>query len=338
MTRLAQYRSARPTIEDVARLAGVSRASASRALNNQTGASAEVRERVALAVAQLGYRPDVAARELASGRRRTIDLVVVTDDTDPDWLATDPYYGRIMAGLLPGLDREGLPLHIRRVDRSPTEAAQLDLLAREVTAGAIMVNVDAETAVRFARRSRGAVVSMTPTAEAVPGVVADNAAGARTAIAHLHALGRRRIGLVNGPSGNECARARRSGSLAAADELGLTLVEAEGDFCRDGGYRAAAEFLARDPDLDALFATSDTMAAGATQAATDAGRRVPHDVAIIGFDDSIAALYSNPPLTTVRQPVEEMAAAALDALLAGDAAPGWKASFPCELVVRASAS
>lgn len=338
MTRSAPYRSARPTIEDVARLAGVSRAATSRALNNQPGASADVRERVARAVAELGYRPDIAARELASGRRRALDLVVVLpDDCAPTWLAADPYYGRIIAGLMPALDREGLPLRIRRVDES-SAADDLRDIAAEVTAGAVLVSVPDALAERFARQTRGRVVSMTPTAPAVPGVVARNAEGTRAAIAHLHALGRRRIGVVHGPAGNACAAARRGAAARAADELGLTLAEDEGDFGRESGYAAAARLLRDHPELDALFVASDIMGAGAAQAATDAGRRVPEDVAIVAFDDSIAAQYANPPLTTVRQPVEDMAGAAIEALLADRADQGWKAMFDCEVVVRASAS
>jgi DNA-binding LacI/PurR family transcriptional regulator len=337
MARSAPQRSARPTIEDVARVAGVSRATASRALNGQPGASATVRERVARAVAQLGYRPDVAARELASGRRRALDLVVVLpDDCETAWLATDPYYGRIIAGLMPALDREGLPLRIRRVDASAA-TAQLDRIAAEVTAGAVIVNVPDGPAERFARRTGGGVVSMTPTGADIPGVVARNREGARAALAHLHARGRRRIGVVHGPAGNACAASRREGCAEAAQELGLTLIEEDGDFSREGGYAAAERLLRRDPDLDALFAASDMMGAGTVQAVTDTGRRVPQDVAVVAFDDSIAALYANPPLTTVRQPVEEMAAAAIEALLAGDAAQGWKRTFDCEVVVRASA-
>ncbi|GAA3668336.1 LacI family DNA-binding transcriptional regulator [Microbacterium marinilacus] len=336
MSRATHDRSGRPTIEDVARLAGVSRAATSRALNGQPGASAEVRERVARAVAELGYRPDLAARELASGRRRTIDLVVVLpDDCETTWLAADPYYGRIIAGLMPALDREGLPLRIRRIDETDA-AAQLRELAPAVTAGAVIVNVPVSLAERFARQARGPVVSLTPTDPRVPGVLARNREGARAAVEHLHALGRHRIGAVHGPAGNECALARRTGHLEAAAALGLDVVTADGDFGLQGGRRAAAELLARHPDLDALFVASDMMGAGAVQAVTAAGRRVPEDVAVVGFDDSIAAVYANPPLTTIRQPVEEMASAAVEALLDGTAGPGWRPAFACGLVVRAS--
>lgn len=334
MTRPAQ--STRPTIDDVARLAGVSRATTSRALNGQPGASAQSRERVARAVAELGYRADEAARELASGRRRTVDLVIYTGDDDITWLGADPYYGRILAGLLPTLDREGLPLQIRRVD--PSDAlSQVVALASLVTAGAVLVSLPPALASAFTRRARGPVVSLTPAGEVTPTVSAANREGASAAITHLHTLGRRRIAAVHGPDDNGCAAARRLGHLDAAATLGIDVFEADGDFSRDGGYQAAAELLERHPDLDALFVTSDVMAAGAVQALTDRGRRIPQDVALIGFDDSIAATFANPPLTTIRQPVEEMAAAAIDALLSGTTHPGWSTSFACGLVERASA-
>lgn len=334
MSRAVQ--NTRPTIDDVARVAGVSRATASRALNGQPGASAASRERVAQAVAQLGYRADEAARELASGRRRTIDLVIYTCEDDKRWLGADPYYGRILAGLLPALDREGLPLHIRRID--PEDAlSQVVALAAQVTAGAVLVSVPPALASRFTRRARGPVVSLTPAGEVAPTVSAANRDGAAAAIGHLKSLGRRRIAAVHGPDDNECAVARRLGHIDAAAELGIPVIEAPGDFDREGGYRATVRLLESHPDLDGLFVTSDVMAAGAVQALTDHGRRIPQDVALVGFDDSIAATYANPPLTTIRQPVEDMAAAAIEALLSGTTRPGWHTSFTCDLVQRASA-
>jgi DNA-binding LacI/PurR family transcriptional regulator len=165
---------------------------------------------------------------------------------------------------------------------------------------------------------------------------ADNIGGAEAAVNRLHELGRRRIAAIHGPALNPCAIDRRAGYQQAVGRLGLTDLSADGDFRRDGGYDAAQQLLERDPDLDAMFIACDLMAAGAVQAITAGGRRVPDDVSIIGFDDSIAAVCTNPPLTTMRLPVEEMAATATRLLLEGAPARGHRQWFPVDLVVRES--
>ncbi|GAA2635555.1 LacI family DNA-binding transcriptional regulator [Dactylosporangium fulvum] len=325
----------RPTILDVARAAGVSRATASRVINNVPGASDVVRSRVHQVVADLGYRPNEIARALASGRRGVVDLVVFAPDPGLSWLGVHPYYSRVLAGMMPVLDGRDaqLRVHVAQADGS---AAVIDTVAEAATAGAVLVNVPPELALRFHARCRR-VVSLAATADRVPAVDAENAAGAYAAVSHLHRLGRRRIAAVHGPASNSCAADRRVGYLAAVRDLGLPGINADGGFIREGGHRAALQLLADHPDIDGLFVACDLMGAGAVQAITAAGRKIPDDVAVIGFDDSIAATCSNPPLTTVRLPVEEMAAEATSALLDGTVTPGWRRMFTVELVVRESA-
>lgn len=261
------------TIEDVARAAGVSRATVSRVMNDVPGATEAVRRRVRTVIAELGYVPDQAARALASRQQSAIDVVV---------------------------------------------AAPVDLAAR------------------FQRRCRR-VVSLVETAPSVPAVEADNLGGTYAAVAYLHRLGRRRIAAVHGPEVIPCGVSRRAGYLRAVGEFGLEDLGIGADFTRDGGFEAARHLLERYPDLDAMFVACDLMGAGAVQAVTGSGRRIPQDVSVVGFDDSIAAICSNPQLTTMRLPVEEMAGAATRLLLDGPVEAGYRRRFPVELVVRESA-
>lgn len=329
-------RGDRPTINDVARAAGVSRATASRVLNNAPGASAPLRARVRVAVDELGYQPNLAARALASGRQRAVDVVVVsqTPEVGTGWIGTHPYFSRVLAGMMPvlaGVDAQ-LRLHLATYE---TAADAVAGITADATLGVVLAEAPPEVAARFHRRCRR-VVSLVPTAPGVPGMEADNTGGAYAAVRELHRLGRRRIAAVHGPARNPCAIDRRTGYLRAVEELGLTGASADGDFHREGGYAAALRLLDRDPDTDAMFVACDLMAAGVVQAVTATGRRVPEDVSVIGFDDSIAAVCTNPPLTTMRLPVEEMAAAAARLLLAGVPASGHRQRFPVELVVRQS--
>ncbi|MFJ8580994.1 LacI family DNA-binding transcriptional regulator [Micromonospora sp. NPDC093277] len=324
----------KPTIEDVARVAGVSRATASRVINNAPGASDLLRTRVHAAVAELGYQPNENARALASGRQRAVDVIAVTYGPGIGWLGTHPYFSRVLAGMMPVLEGVNAQLRLHAVGHE-TAAEAIDEIAAGTTLGAVLADITPALASRFYSRCRR-TVSMVPTASSVPAMEADNIGGAYAAVTQLHQLGRRRIAAIHGPALNPCAIDRRTGYLQAVRKLGLMEVSADGDFHREGGYHAARQLLERHPAIDAMFIACDLMAAGAIQAITASGRRVPDDVSIIGFDDSIAAVCTNPPLTTMRLPVEDMAVAATRLLLEGSPPPGHRQRFPVDLVVRDS--
>lgn len=325
----------RPTIEDVARVAGVSRATASRVINDAPGASGALRQRVRQAVADLGYRPNESARALASGRQRTVDLIAIIDNPDLAFGA-HPYYSRVMAGVVAALETVNVQLRIQVVAEHDAPG-RIDTIAADLTTGAIMANATPDLATQLHQRS-GKVVSLVPTAPSVPAVEADNSGGAHAAVCHLHTLGRRRIAAIHGPDLNTCAIGRRAGYRQAIDALRLPDISTTGGFTREGGHAAALRLLDRHPDIDAMFVACDLMAAGAIQAITGTGRRVPQDVSIISFDDSVVAICTNPPLTTMRLPTEEMAAAATRMLLTGDIAPGRRERFAVDLVERDSTS
>jgi DNA-binding LacI/PurR family transcriptional regulator len=326
----------KPTIEDVARAAGVSRATASRVLNDLPGASQPTRARVHDAMATLGFRPNETARALASGRQRAIDVIAIADGQEEGWLGVHPYYSRVLAGMMSVLESVDVQLRLHAVT-SNASAATIDAIAAGTTAGAVLATVTPAMASQFYRRCRRSV-SLVTTSPEVPAIEADNTDGAYAACQYLSGLGRRRIGAVHGPADNPCAIDRKAGYRRAMSELGRPDIGEDGGFLRLGGYQAAQRLLARDPDLDSMFVACDLMAAGAVQAITATGRSVPHDVSIIGFDDSVAAICANPPLTTMRLPVEDMAAAATRLLLAGNIPSGHRQRFMVNLVERQSAS
>lgn len=322
----------KPTITDVARVAGISRAAASRAINNGPGVSDRVRVRVRQAIDDLGYRPNPAAQALASGRTNLIELVIVDGNTAR--IGVNPYYGRVIAGIAAALAGTETQMRVHAV-AEPDAPRLMDRIARSVTLGAVLVNMPPALAAQFHERY-ARVVALGRSARRVPAVEAENSAGAYGAVTHLHEVGRRRIAAIHGPATNTCAASRRAGHLDAIRDAGLPDISGGGLFCRETGFRATRQLLAENPDLDAMFVACDLMAAGAMQALAAAGRRVPDDVAVVGFDDSVIAACASPPMTSVRQPVEEMAAASARALMNGEVAPHWRRVFPVELVVRES--
>jgi DNA-binding LacI/PurR family transcriptional regulator len=180
---------------------------------------------------------------------------------------------------------------------------------------------------------------MSPPETPVPYVDVDHVGGVAKAVRHLLGRGRRRIATIAGPQDMIAGVDRLKGYRAALEEAGLSGHAVFGDFTRDSGVRAMHELLSIDPDLDAVFVASDMMAHGALQALKEAGRRVPEDVAVIGFDDFDISRYSDPPLTTVRQPIVDMGrtmARQMLGLVHSDEVPE-AVVLPTELVVRQSA-
>jgi DNA-binding LacI/PurR family transcriptional regulator len=242
----------------------------------------------------------------------------------------------VLAGIMTALDGRDVQLHIHNAG-GPDGADIIDTVARRVTLGAVLADTPPALASRFQRRNQR-LVSLVATSDSVPAIEADNAGGAYAAVNYLHRLGRRRIAAIHGPEDSSCGINRRAGFLRAIGELGLEDLSAGGGFRREVGFSAARRLLDEHPGVDAMFVACDLMAAGAVQAITASGRRVPQDVSVIGFDDSIAAVCMNPPLSTMRMPVEDMAAAATRLLLNGSVQAGYRRRFPVELVPRESTS
>ncbi|MFD3957818.1 MULTISPECIES: LacI family DNA-binding transcriptional regulator [Streptomyces] len=332
----------RPTLEEVAARAGVGRGTASRVINGSPRVSEATREAVEAAVAELGYVPNRAARALAGNRTDAIALVVPEPETR---FFAEPYFSAIVRGVGAALaDTEmQLLLTLAGNDRERRRLAQY-LTAHRVD-GVLLVAVHADDPLPELLEQLGmpcVISGARHAAEPLASVDSDNFEGARAAVEHLVSRGRRRVATITGRLEVYGAQRRLDGYRAALATAGLPPDErliAPADFTEEGGARAMRELLARRPDLDAVFAASDVMAAGARQVLREADRRIPADVALIGFDDSVVARHMHPPLTSVRQPIEEMGRRMAELLLeeiAGRSGERPTVVLPTELVVRDS--
>jgi DNA-binding LacI/PurR family transcriptional regulator len=313
----------RAKLDEVARLAGVSRSAASRAMNDQPGTTDLVRQRVRGAAAQLGFRPHAAARALAArsdeAGRDLIEILVV--DPDPDALSSKPYYGRVLAGATRAIDGRDIALRLRQIPRPPADLGPAPF-------GRVLINVPAAAAVDM---HRARTVSLGRSGLGVPYVAPDNEDGARQAAEHLLATGRRRLAAVFGPD-TPCAQERKTGFLSVARAAGLQVLFIDGDFTRPTAYQATCRLLHQCADIDAVFAACDVTAIGVLQALRDAGRRVPHDVAVVGFDGSSLAEAAD--LSSVYLPVEQEADLAVRRLIDPGLPPVGR--LPAALAVRGS--
>ncbi|MET0435550.1 MAG: LacI family DNA-binding transcriptional regulator [Cellulomonas sp.] len=330
-----------PTLEQVALRAGVSRSTASRAINGGDRVSPEAMESVAAAVADLGYTPNRAARSLVTRRTDSVALVVPEPD---ERVLSDPFFAGVLNGVSTPLALADLQLLLVIARPGESERTARYLRAGHVD-GAIVVSHHRDDAI-----DRALQASRLPTVfigrplvggEAAAVVDTDNLRGGRIATEHLVRLGRRRIATIAGPADMSAGIDRLAGWRAALAEAGLPDdAVVHGDFTVDGGAAAARELLARFPDLDGIFIASDLMAAGALPELAEAGRAVPGDVAVVGYDNSGLATTTKPNLTTVTQPVIAMARAAGEELVAqlqGRHARTEAQVFEPELVVRGSA-
>ncbi|WP_067818352.1 LacI family DNA-binding transcriptional regulator [Actinomadura kijaniata] len=329
----------RPTLEEVAARAGVGRGTVSRVINGSPKVSAQAREAVRKAIDELGYVPNRAARTLVTNRTDTVALVVAESDQR---LFGEPYFAGIIRGISAALGDTGLQL-LLALARSPEEYARLEhYLTPQHVDGVLLTSLHAEDPLP-ARLEAGGVPTVLggcpPGLAPVSYVDVDNREGARQAVEHLVARGRRRIATIAGPQDMGVGIDRLTGYRVALAEAGLPELVVYGDFGEASGITAVEELLERDPGLDAVFAADDPMALGALRALRRHGRRVPEDVAVVGFDDSAAAPLADPPLTTVHQSAEEMGremARLLMARINGDPLPEPVVILKPRLVVRAS--
>lgn len=308
----------RPTIVQVARAAGVSRATAARVLAGSTTVDAAMAAAVDAAAKALGYEVNSAARALRGGRAGAIGLVVAFSEFDS---LSGTFFTAVLKGAAAGL-ADGEVQSVLLAADTPDRDMVPRLLRSRALDGAIVIlqhEITHLVADLAASSLPTAWIGM-PRARLGPEAIvvdSDNHGGGVLAARALVDAGRRRLAMITGPADMEPARHRARGWR---DELGRQGIDpgpsAQADFTLDGGAAAMARLLRRAPDLDGVFAASDLMATGAMRVLEAAGRGVPSDVSVIGFDDVMIALASDPPLTTVRQPLEEMGLLAAETLLA----------------------
>ena len=297
------------TLEMVAQRAGVSRATVSRVVNCSPRVSAEIRLGVERAIAELDYVPNRAARTLVTGRTGSVAVVI----TEPSGrLFSDPFFPRLLRGASGVFSARDLQL----VLLMPSSREEAERTGRYVTAGhvdgvlAASLHGDDPLPGRLFKADVPLVlVGRPPKGMSTSYVDVDNRQGARSAVEHLVACGRRVICTIAGPADMAVGIDRLAGYREAIADAGLPVdrhLEAQGEFTQEGGAAAMARLLAVRPDIDGVFAASDLMAAGALSVLAEAGRSVPTDVSVVGFDNSLVATSTNPQLTSVHQPIEEM--------------------------------
>jgi len=329
----------RVTIAEVARRARVSKTTVSRVLNNKGDVDAATAIRVREVIAATGYTPSAGAVGLARGRTQTVGMLVPG--------LTWPWMGDVLQGVADVLEARGYGLLLHTVNRGEDSLTQF---ARHVSAnafdGLLLVEPPDTLSYITGLHESGLPVVMIDDRGHHPGfpsVATSNHKGAADAAAHLLALGRTRLAMVSGPATFGCTRDRSAGLRTRLELSGVGFDErlmVEGDFTRGGGEAAISELVASGVPFDGVFAHNDLMAVGVLDGLRAAGRAVPDDVAVIGFDDISIAAHTRPALTTVRQPSREMGEAAATMLLAhlaGEALPPDPLVVPTSLVVRESA-
>jgi DNA-binding LacI/PurR family transcriptional regulator len=293
----------RPNLEDVASLAGVSRATVSRVVNGLATVDPELRRRVEEAVAELGYVPNQAARSLVT--RRSDAVALVAAEPDPRVFG-DPFFGGIVRGVSQELMQAGVQL-VLLMAQSEEDLDRIERYLRTAPLDGVLLISEhaAHDPIPAAMVAAGVPLviggrPLQPGLE-IASVDNDNVGGARVAAEHLLARGCRTVGTVAGPRDMAAGVDRVEGFRRALGEAFRPDLVEHGDFTQEGGRVATRRLLERHPDLDGLFVASDLMALGALRELRGAGRAVPDDVAVVGFDDIPLAATAEPPLTTARQ-------------------------------------
>ena len=333
--------SASPTLEDLASAAGVSRSTASRAINGGSKVSAQAQAAVDAAIVALGYTPNRAARSLVTRRTGSVALVIPEPDAR---VMMDPYFAAVITGVNEALRDTDLQLVLLMSRAGDDSARTIRYLRGGHVDGAIVVSHHRadDWVETLGATGLPTVFIGRPwdTSSGIPYVDLDNFEGGRLAARHLAGIGRSRLATVAGPPDMTAAVDRLEGWLQGLREAGVEPGPVmHGDFTTAGGAAAAKSLLAGTPDVDGIFAASDLMALGVVDTLRTAGRRVPDDVAVVGFDNHPIQAANGLGLTTVAHPVADIAAAAGKLLISAIGNPGeaWEPIiYSAELVVRGS--
>ncbi len=312
----------RPTIQDVAKEAGVSTGTVSRVLNNRAGVKAQTRARVQAAIIHLNYQPDLAARELSFRQPTRIGLSIAAGSR-----RLTPFFTLFLEYLMGELQAEGFRFEEVQSDSQG--------LPTELTDGMVLFGAhDDDPRIHYLQEHNIPFV-LVGHGEGIRWVVPDDYDGGRQAVEHLLRLGHRDIVHLSGLMNNQAFQDRYQGHLAALNNAGIKPhpeLLLDGDFSSLGGYRAVRKALEDGLNFSAVFAASDEMAIGAIAALEDLGLRVPLDISVVGFDDLPEI---GETLTTIRQDIEQITAVAVDLLKEGlSGKPIRHETVPVQLIVR----
>lgn len=330
----------RTTITDVAKLAGVSPKTVSRVLNKEPHVTPEVRDRVTAAARELNYHPNILAQGLV--KRRSYLLGLVYENPSPSYVV------ELQMGVLERLKRERYRLIVIPVRSVKENADEVVGLLRSAALGGVVLGPPASDHPVVLRELEAAQmpfarISPTQMLDVGPVTLIDDVAAAREIAAHVLSLGHRDIAIIKGDPTHASSEARMLGYAQALAEAGVEVrsewIE-QGMYTHDSGHEAGARLLAGAKRPTAILAMNDDMAVGAMMAAREAGLNVPDDLTIVGFDDSEVSRIVWPRLTTVRQPVFEMASCAADAVIAQIEGEAWDQQrlHAHELLIRDSSA
>ena len=325
------------TLDDLAALSGVSRATVSRVINGGSVSEA-TRDRVMAVLERTGYRPNLAARTLASGRSGVVGVVMHVESRE---LFQDPYFSQLLQGMSDALSETATGMMLWIGNRSKQETLD-QILSMGLLEGVIVTAYNQEDPL-----VDGLLTSSLPTVlvghrradRSASYVDVDHVQAADSVTSHLVDAGRRRIGHITGRRGTVAGEDRITGYERAMKRAGLSTdgLVADGDFRKASGASAAIELL--DRGVDAIFCANDATAVGALESIQARGLRVPEDVALAGFDDLEFAAVMDPPLTTVRQGIRAQGAEAartLSRLLDDPDGGPRRVILPTELMIRRS--
>jgi LacI family transcriptional regulator len=309
----------RITSQDVADHANVSRTTVSLVLNEVEGASIPpvTRERVYQAVQELGYVPNASARALARQRAQAIGLVITRS---PEYIASDAFFPKIIAGLLTGIKEDQFRLLIETVEDQNVQTYRELAHAKHIDGMIILTpNTADKGLLQLHTLNIPSVLIGSLPGSNLPYVQIDNRKWAKQATQHLFNLGHSKIAFIsNAPLSYTSAQDRLAGYQDAIQAAGIEINEdliESGDFSPQSGFEAMQKILNQGSDFSAVFVASDNVALGAKSAISQAGLAIPQDISMVGFDDLPWAAFSNPPLTTIRLPALELAARASQLLL-----------------------
>ncbi len=327
------------TLEDIARLSGVSRSTVSRVINADSNVKEVTRQKVMQVIQKINFQPNLAARSLAAGRTNIIGLVI---PAGVGVIFTDPYFPLLIQGVSAGCNTHGYSVMLwlaepEYVRRTISQILHNGLLDGVIVSSTLMDDPIVKSL--YESKMPFIMIGRHPTLD-VNYLDVDNVRAAREATQHLMRLGRKRIATITGPQNEFASYDRYQGYLKALSDRTQPVqpeLVAEGDWTEAGGYTAMRLLIPYKPD--ALFAANDVMAAGALWALREAHLRVPEDVAVVGFDDTPNASRTQPPLTTMRQPIQSMGTLAVETLIEIINHPGSETRHiivATELVIRSS--